>query len=184
MPTIDFRQADATRVGLPDGSFDAVVCVFGVFFAPDMPEFVAQMWRMVRPGGTLAVTTWGVDLFEPANTVFWDEVRLLRPELHKSFNPWDQVTTSDALGGLLAGAGVSEPEVRYEAGVHPLQQPEGFWDIVMGSGYRGTVEELAPDERNALRSRLVRALRARAITDLTTDVVLATARKPSGAAAS
>ena len=57
-------------------------------------------------------------------------------------------------------------------------------NIVMGSGYRGTVEELAPDERDALRSRLVRALRARAITDLTTDVVLATARKPSGAAAS
>src|SRR5215470_10684945 len=26
---IEFRQGDATRTGLPDGSFDAVICVFG-----------------------------------------------------------------------------------------------------------------------------------------------------------
>jgi ubiquinone/menaquinone biosynthesis C-methylase UbiE len=34
-----------------------VICVFGVFFVPDMPAFVAEMWRLVRPGGTLAITT-------------------------------------------------------------------------------------------------------------------------------
>src|SRR5262249_5036925 len=66
-----FLHADATRTGLPDGSFDAVVCVFGVFFAADMAAFVQEMWRLVRPGGTLAVTTWGPALFEPANSHFW-----------------------------------------------------------------------------------------------------------------
>jgi hypothetical protein len=35
------------------------VCVFGVFFAADMPAFAAEMWRHVRPGGTLAITTTG-----------------------------------------------------------------------------------------------------------------------------
>jgi len=45
----EFRQGDATRTGLPDGSSDAVVCVFGVFFAPDMAAFVREMWRLVRP---------------------------------------------------------------------------------------------------------------------------------------
>src|SRR5215469_3682759 len=37
---VSFRHGDATRTGLPDGEFDAVMCVFGVFFAPDMPAFV------------------------------------------------------------------------------------------------------------------------------------------------
>src|SRR5215472_14983438 len=55
---LEFRHGDATRTGLPDGSFDAVACVFGVFFAPDMPAFAAEMWRLVRPGGALAITTW------------------------------------------------------------------------------------------------------------------------------
>jgi ubiquinone/menaquinone biosynthesis C-methylase UbiE len=65
-----FERADATNTGLPSGSFDAVVCVFGVFFVADMPAFVAEMWRMVRPGGRLAITTWGAGWLEPASTVF------------------------------------------------------------------------------------------------------------------
>jgi hypothetical protein len=43
-----FRECDATASGLQSSSFDAVVCVFGVFFAADMPAFVAEMWRLVR----------------------------------------------------------------------------------------------------------------------------------------
>jgi ubiquinone/menaquinone biosynthesis C-methylase UbiE len=65
----EFRCGDATSTRLPDGGFDAVVCVFGVFFAADMAAFVAAMWRLIRPGGQLAVTTWGPGLFEPANSV-------------------------------------------------------------------------------------------------------------------
>jgi len=63
LANIEFRRCDATRTGLPSGSYDAVICAFGVFFAADMAAFTAEMWRLVRPGGTLAVTTWGPDLF-------------------------------------------------------------------------------------------------------------------------
>jgi hypothetical protein len=35
------------------------VCVFGVFFAADMPGFTGEMWRLVRAGGTLAITVQG-----------------------------------------------------------------------------------------------------------------------------
>jgi SAM-dependent methyltransferase len=72
LTNVEFRQADATCTGLPDRLFDAVVCVFGVFFAQDMRAFTEEMWRMVAPGGMLAVTTWGPELFEPANRQFWD----------------------------------------------------------------------------------------------------------------
>src|SRR5215831_4066821 len=58
LANVEFRHCDATRTRLPDGSFDAVVCVFGVFFVRDMAAFAAEMWRLVRPGGVLAVTTW------------------------------------------------------------------------------------------------------------------------------
>ena len=71
LANIEFRSGDATRTGLPDGSFDAVVCVFGVFFAADMTAFLREIWRLVRPGGVVAVTTWDPGLFEPANSHFW-----------------------------------------------------------------------------------------------------------------
>ena len=51
LANIEFRLGDATRTGLPYGGFGAVVCVFGVFFAPDMTAFVREMWRLVRPAG-------------------------------------------------------------------------------------------------------------------------------------
>src|SRR5262249_16653577 len=82
---VSFRERDATATGLRSGSFDAVVCVFGVFFAADMPAFVAEMWRLVRPGGTLAITTWGPDWCEPASSVFWGSVRELEPTLFRAF---------------------------------------------------------------------------------------------------
>ncbi len=85
LANIGFRCGDATRTALPDGSFDAVICVFGVFFAPDMPGFAAEMWRLVRPGGVLAITTWGPGLFEPASTAFWESVRDVEPSLFKAF---------------------------------------------------------------------------------------------------
>jgi hypothetical protein len=52
-----------------------------VFFVPDMAAFAAEMWRMVRPAGVLAITTWGPGLFEPANSVFWEAVREVEPSL-------------------------------------------------------------------------------------------------------
>ena len=44
-------------LGYPDAMFDAVISVFSVFFVPDMTKQVTELWRMVRPGGQLAITT-------------------------------------------------------------------------------------------------------------------------------
>jgi SAM-dependent methyltransferase len=146
----EFRLADATGTGLPDASFDVVVCVFGVFFAADMLAFVREMARLVRPGGTVALTTWGPGLFEPASSVFWDAVRAQRPELYKAYNPWDSVTTAAAVASLLAGADLADIIVESAAGSHLLPRPEDFWDVVLGSGYRATIDALPPDGQDAV----------------------------------
>ena len=172
---VEFRLADARFTRLPDGSFDAVVCVFGVFFVPDMAEFVAEMWRLVRPGGSLAVTTWGPGLFEPANSVFWEAVRELEPSLFKAFNPWDQITTPSALARLFERSGVQHALVEAVSGEQRLEWPDDFWDVVLGTGYRATVEGLRPAEQEALHDRVLTTLRARAILTLRTDVVFGTA---------
>jgi SAM-dependent methyltransferase len=175
-----FRVGDATHTGLPDGDFDAVVCVFGVFFAPDMAGFVAEMWRLVRPGGVLAITTWGPGLFEPANGRFWRYVGEAEPALFKAFNPWDEITTPEALAGLLVRGGVPSPLVVAVASEGRLQldHPDQFWDIVLGSGYRATADALDPGSRDRVRSQLLAELRADGVTALQTDVVYGTARRP------
>jgi ubiquinone/menaquinone biosynthesis C-methylase UbiE len=178
LANIEFRQGDAARTGLADGSFDAVVCVFGVFFVADMAKFVAEMWRLVRPGGVLAVTTWGPDLFEPASSLFWDCVRAVEPPLYKAFNPWDEITTPQALADLFARGGVTGPQVAASPGRHHLGSPDKFWDIVLGSGYRATIDALSQDQRTQVHGRLLSELRSRNLTTIRTDVIFGTASRP------
>lgn len=176
---VEFRQGDATCTGFAAGSFDVVVCVFGVFFAADMEAFVAEMWRLVRPGGVLAITTWGPGLFEPANSLFWDCVGAVEPSLFKAFNPWDEITSPAALEDLFARAGAVPVTVQAVAGRHRLAHPDQFWDIVLGSGYRATVDALSPEQCDGVRARLLGQLRSHGVTTLQTNVVFGTAQRTS-----
>lgn len=49
---------DASQIPADDASFDVVVAVFSVIFAPDAKRAVAEMMRVVRPGGRIVVTSW------------------------------------------------------------------------------------------------------------------------------
>jgi ubiquinone/menaquinone biosynthesis C-methylase UbiE len=179
----EFRCRDATSTSLPGGRFDAVVCVFGVFFAADMTAFAAEMWRLVAPGGILAITTWGPGLFEPANGHFWDAVGEIQPTLVRAFNPWDEITTEAALSGLYARAGAPQPAVTAVEGRHYLDHPDQFWDVVLGSGYRATVDALSSAQQDQLRGSVCRRVRAADITALRTDVLFSIARRPNSGAA-
>jgi ubiquinone/menaquinone biosynthesis C-methylase UbiE len=178
LTNVEWRCADALSDAAPGGPFDAVVCVFGLFFVEDMADAARALWRRVAPGGVLAVTTWSRGLFEPGNTIFWDAVRRERPDLHKAFNPWDRIGEPAALRSLLEAAGVPVVEVVEEPAVHPIGSPEDWWTLVMGSGYRGTVEQLAPDARGRVQRANVRAVREREMTDVNAGVLFATARRP------
>ncbi len=176
---VEFRTGDMLHLGLPPASFDAVVCVFGIFFVPDMAAAARELWRVVRPGGRLAITTWGPRFFEPANTAFWDAVREVAPDLHKSFNPWDRICDPAALRELLASAGIDHCEVLAEPGEHPIASPQAWWSAVLGSGYRGTFEKLDAAAREHVRARNLRFIRESGVGSVQANVVYAVALKPT-----
>jgi ubiquinone/menaquinone biosynthesis C-methylase UbiE len=173
---IECRAQDLLSLDL-DARFDAVVCVFGIFFMTDMVEGVKRLWRHVAPGGVLAITTWGPRLFEPGNSAFWEAVRAERPDLYKAFNPWDTITEPQALEALLAHADISQAEIVAEPGAHPLASPESWWALVQGSGYRGTLDQLSVESRERVKQHNLAFVRARGVTEVETNVVHAVARK-------
>ena len=56
--SVDFREGDAQALPVEDASYDAVLSVFGVMFAPDQPRAAAELLRACRKGGTIGVVAW------------------------------------------------------------------------------------------------------------------------------
>ena len=174
---IEFRVGDMLDLRLPDSHFDAVVCVFGIFFVPDMAAAARVLWRLVRSGGKLAITTWGPRFFEPATTAFWNSIRDVRPDLYKGFNPWDRICEPHTIFALLREAGIDHAKVVAEDGEHPIPSPEAWWSAVLGSGYRGTVEQLDVSDRERVRTANLSYIRQSGIKSVEANVVYAIANK-------
>ena len=175
--SVEFRKGDMLDVRIPRDSFDAVVCVFGIFFVQDMAAALRSLWNVVRPGGALAITTWGPRFFEPATSAFWNAVRAERPELYKGFNPWDRICEPDALRALLCESGIERTDVVAESGQHALGSPEAWWAAVLGSGYRGTLEQLEAAARERVRLANLDYVRRSGLRAVEANVVYAVARK-------
>jgi ubiquinone/menaquinone biosynthesis C-methylase UbiE len=57
-PAVTFQQADAMALPFADGSFDLVVCQFGIMFFPDKLAGCKEAFRVLRKGGTFLFNVW------------------------------------------------------------------------------------------------------------------------------
>ncbi len=178
---LEFRYGDFENLGLPDGDFDVIICVFGIFFVADMAAALQELWRLLRPGGRLAITSWGAQVFEPANSIFWDVVAAERPDLSRRTPPWERISDAPALQQLLQAAGITPVQVMAAKDPLPLACPEDWWTMVLGGGLRGTVEQLDPATRERVRQRILDQLRQDQVDSLAVDVLYAIAHKPAPA---
>jgi len=55
---IDFHQADALSLPFDEGAFDIAIMALVIFFLPDRKKGIAEMKRVVRPGGTVGTYMW------------------------------------------------------------------------------------------------------------------------------
>jgi SAM-dependent methyltransferase len=60
---VELLEGDAEALPFPDHSFDAVISVFGSMFAPDHARAAAELLRVCRHGGTIALASWTPDGF-------------------------------------------------------------------------------------------------------------------------
>jgi SAM-dependent methyltransferase len=67
---VEWRQADAMQLPFQDGTFDAVICQFGVMFFPEKAKAFAEARRVLRPGGVFVFNAWDrIEENEFADTV-------------------------------------------------------------------------------------------------------------------
>jgi len=61
--SVGLVEGDAEALPFEDASFDAVTSVFGAMFAPNHERAAAELLRVTRPGGTIALASWTPDGF-------------------------------------------------------------------------------------------------------------------------
>ncbi len=110
--------------------------------------------------------------------MFWRSIMDVRPDLYKGFNPWDRIDNPGSLKKILNNAGVASAKITSENRLHPINSGDDWWAIVLGSGYRGTVEQLNPAERETVKEVNLAFIRDGKISAIETNVLYALATKP------
>jgi SAM-dependent methyltransferase len=153
---IRYQVGDAERLPFADGSFDVVVSTFGVMFASRPEAAAAELARVCRKGGRIALTTWTPD-GNVARMFHVMKAFMAAPPSPLSAPPaspfdWGR---PDRVRALLGTAF----DVTFEAGTSFYREPtaEAAWET-FSTGYgptRTLAEGLTPERRAALRRDFV-----------------------------
>ena len=102
----------------------------------------------------------------------------VRPDLYKGFNPWDRIDNPESLKRIFDKAGVTSAKIVIENRLHPIKSGDDWWAIVLGSGYRGTVEQLNQADREKVKEANLAFIRDEQVSAIETNVLYALAAKP------
>jgi ubiquinone/menaquinone biosynthesis C-methylase UbiE len=154
----EFRVLDAVRLDLADASVDGVLNRFGYILKGTPPPALAEIRRVLRPGGTLAFSVWAARERNPWMTVPADAM-VARGHLPPQTD--DEIRLSarrnpETIARLLAEAGFAEPEVEELEVAYRFADREELWFFV--SELRGPVAlalaDLSEAERAAVRAEI------------------------------
>jgi ubiquinone/menaquinone biosynthesis C-methylase UbiE len=95
-PTVEFKRGDARNLPYPDGAFDAAVAVQVYLYVPELDAALAELHRVVRPGGRAVVmdTDWGSSVWRSR-----DPARMARV-----LEVWKQRYSNGLVGRVLPAA--------------------------------------------------------------------------------
>lgn len=142
--TAAFEVGSMDGLRFDAGSFSAATCVFGLFFANDIVATIADMWRCLRPGGQLGITTLGPKFFSPMYQQFVDAALVENPALDVDV-PWRRTQDIDQMAEYFREAGVLEVSIEHEVTSLPFTSSADWWRIVMGTGIRRLAMDLTDD---------------------------------------
>jgi SAM-dependent methyltransferase len=149
----EFRQGDAMALPFAGRTFDAAFMALVIFFVPEPAKGVAEMVRVVRPGGTVAAYAWDVlgggFPLEPLQAEMRTMgLKILRP-------PSAEASRMDALRALWTDGGLEVVETREIVVQRSFRDFDEFWAISqLGSTVAPIVAALSSSDVELLKSRV------------------------------
>jgi SAM-dependent methyltransferase len=113
---VDWVVADVEELPFDDASFDCVLSVFGAMFGPRPERVAAELFRVVRPGGTVGMANWPRRGFQHD---FFQTVERYSPRPGGAPDPrqWgEEEVVHERLGGLAGTIAIESRALRWEFG--------------------------------------------------------------------
>ena len=152
-------EGDALELPFGPDSFDIVTCQQGVQFFPDRAAALAEMRRVLAPGGRVAVACWAPVDEQEAQRLFDAQVRELEPDLAAIGQTPFSFGDPQELAGLLTGAGFTDVAVaRVELPAHFSSGEAFFRSFAEGSPMALALAELPAERVAALRDATLSAV--------------------------
>ncbi len=138
---------EAQNLEFPDNSFDALTCGFALFFFPYMSKALAEMRRVLVPGGKLGLSLWGKGAIVPQWPILGETIEKygLRPAVPNpiAWRPED-------IEALLTSAGFSDIGIVEERYDLPFREASEVWEFTLSVGpIEVMLEQLSKNRRQA-----------------------------------
>lgn len=137
-----WQVADALALPVPDASYDAVACQFGVMFFPDKVRGYAEARRALRPGGTFHFNAWDRLEANPAWRVLSEALNAASPDVPLLFlrrMPYSYFD-STVMGTHLEQAGFEEISIEPMTGTSVSDAATTATAICQGTPLRAEIE--------------------------------------------
>lgn len=143
---VQVRLMDAEDLRFPDETFDCVLCGFAIFLIPQPERALAEMRRVLRPGGRIALTTWDRS-FDEQWKWFYELVEAhlpseaetsQAPESHSP--PPPELDEPEQLVQVMKAAGFADVRVVSEAAEFVYADEEVWWSSLWSHGMREELE--------------------------------------------
>jgi len=151
---LEFRQMDAEAMDLPDASFEAILCRFGLMFLPNLDADLRTILRLLVPGGWFAAAVWSTADKVPSSNIARSTVM---HELHMPPTPpgtLDSFSLSDpmALKDRLAQAGFVDLQVETMYAHYEWPSPDAYVEFAqdMLAILRTALADLPPERKSQI----------------------------------
>jgi len=158
---IEWKEGDAVATPFRDASFDVVLCQLGLQYFTDRPRAVREMYRVLVPGGRLALLVWRPIRYSPGFAALADALgRHINPDAAKIMHAPFSLGDAEELRSLLKGAGFVGIAVRIGIGTVRFPSLEEFvTQYVAAAPFAGHVAKADEGARTAFLRDVSEALR-------------------------
>ena len=131
---IETYFGDAQNLPYSDESFDAAFSMFGLMFFPDRKKGYREIYRTLKPGGCMVVSSWAPVSQSPAMMAMFGALKAVNPDIPDPQTDIESLENPDFFKTELLAAGFNGAEMHLVTQSIEIDSVEKFWnDMVKGS---------------------------------------------------